>query len=58
MLILGADDYRVHQSISILRYMAKYVGLAESNDWESLHIDGAAFLDVQTIIRRYDYNAD
>lgn len=41
MPVLEVDGQRVHQSISIARYLAKRVGLAGSNDWESLQIDSA-----------------
>lgn len=39
MPILEVDGIRVHQSGAISRYIAKRVGLAGSNDWESLQID-------------------
>lgn len=39
MPVLEVDGQRIHQSISIARYLAKRVGLAGSNDWESLLID-------------------
>lgn len=39
MPILEVDGIRVHQSSAINRYIAKRVGLAGSNDWESLQID-------------------
>lgn len=39
MPVLDVDGIRVHQSLSIARYVAKKVGLAGSNDWESLLID-------------------
>lgn len=37
--LLEVDGIRVHQSCAIMRYVAKRVGLAGSNDWESLLID-------------------
>lgn len=39
MPVLEVDGIRVHQSVAIARYVAKRVGLAGSNDWESLQID-------------------
>lgn len=36
---LEVDGHRVHQSISIARYLAKRVGLGGTNDWENLIID-------------------
>lgn len=41
MPVLEVDGKRVHQSIAILRYVAKIVGLSGANDWENLQIDGA-----------------
>lgn len=41
MPVLEVDGQRVHQSVAIGRYLAKRVGLAGSNDWESLQIDSA-----------------
>lgn len=41
MPVLEVDGHRVHQSISMARYVAKRVGLAGSNDWENLVIDTA-----------------
>lgn len=41
MPVLEVDGKRVHQSIAILRYVAKLVGLSGANDWENLQIDGA-----------------
>lgn len=41
MPVLEVDGRRVHQSISMARYIAKRVGLAGDNDWESLIIDTA-----------------
>lgn len=37
--VLEVDGQSVHQSTSIARYVAKKVGLAGANDWESLLID-------------------
>lgn len=39
MPVLEVDGIRVHQSVAIGRYLAKRVGLAGANDWESLQID-------------------
>lgn len=39
MPVLEVDGHRVHQSISMARYVAKRVGLAGANDWENLLID-------------------
>lgn len=39
MPLLEVDGKQVHQSLAIVRYIAKRVGLAGSNDWESLLID-------------------
>lgn len=41
MPVLEVDGHRVHQSISMARYVAKRVGLAGTNDWENLIIDTA-----------------
>lgn len=41
MPVLEVDGFRVHQSISMARYLAKRVGLAGANDWENLLIDTA-----------------
>lgn len=41
MPVLEVDGHRVHQSISMARYVAKRVGLAGVNDWENLIIDTA-----------------
>ncbi|XP_037032093.1 glutathione S-transferase-like [Bradysia coprophila] len=41
MPVLEVDGKRVHQSIAILRYVAKIVGLAGADDWENLQIDSA-----------------
>lgn len=37
--MLEVDGKRVHQSVSIARYLAKQVGLNGANDWEDLEID-------------------
>lgn len=39
MPVVEIDDQRVHQSISIGRYLSKRIGLAGANDWENLLID-------------------
>jgi len=41
MPVLEVDGRRVHQSISMARYIAKRVGLGGANDWENLIIDTA-----------------
>jgi len=41
MPVLEVDGHRVHQSISMARYVARRVGLAGNNDWENLIIDTA-----------------
>lgn len=41
MPVLEVDGHRVHQSVSMARYVAKRVGLAGKNDWENLIIDTA-----------------
>lgn len=41
MPVLEVDGRRVHQSISMARYIAKRVGLGGLNDWENLIIDTA-----------------
>lgn len=41
MPVLEVDGFRVHQSISMARYLAKRVGLAGANEWENLLIDTA-----------------
>lgn len=41
MPVLEVDGHRVHQSISMARYVAKRVGLAGANEWENLIIDTA-----------------
>lgn len=41
MPVLEVDGKRVHQSIAILRYVAKQVGLSGANDWENVQIDSA-----------------
>lgn len=37
--VLEVDGIQVYQSVAIARYVAKVVGLAGKNDWESLLID-------------------
>ena len=39
MPVLEVDGKRVHQSISMARFLAKTVGLAGINAWEDLQID-------------------
>lgn len=41
MPVLEIDGKKVHQSISICRYLAKKVGLSGSTDFESFEIDAA-----------------
>lgn len=41
MPVLEVDGQRVHQSVSMARYVAKRVGLSGDNDWENLLIDTA-----------------
>lgn len=41
MPVLEVDGHRVHQSISMARYVARRVGLGGTNDWENLIIDTA-----------------
>lgn len=41
MPVLEVDGKRVHQSIAILRYVAKLVGLTGADDWENAQIDSA-----------------
>lgn len=41
MPVLEVDGRRVHQSISVCRYLAKRVGLAGNTDYENLLIDTA-----------------
>lgn len=41
MPVLEVDGRRVHQSISMARYLAKRVGLSGATDWENLIIDTA-----------------
>lgn len=41
MPVLEVDGHRVHQSISMARYVAKRVGLGGTNDWENLILDTA-----------------
>lgn len=39
MPVLEVDGRRVHQSISMARYLAKQVGLVGADAWEDLQID-------------------
>jgi prostaglandin-H2 D-isomerase / glutathione transferase len=39
MPLLEIDGKRIHQSISICRYLARQIGLAGSTDMESFEID-------------------
>lgn len=39
MPVLEVDGQRVHQSVSMARYIARRVGLSGANDWENLLID-------------------
>lgn len=39
MPVLEVDGQRVHQSISMARFLAKTIGLSGSNPWEDLQID-------------------
>lgn len=41
MPVLEIDGRRIHQSISMCRFLARRVGLAGDNDWENLIIDTA-----------------
>lgn len=41
MPVLEIDGQRVHQSVSMARYLAKRVNLSGGNDWENLLIDTA-----------------
>ncbi|XP_037032086.1 glutathione S-transferase-like [Bradysia coprophila] len=41
MPVLEVDGQRVHQSVSMARYVAKRVNLSGANDWENLLIDTA-----------------
>ncbi|KAG4070477.1 hypothetical protein HA402_005709 [Bradysia odoriphaga] len=41
MPVLEVDGQRVHQSVSMARYVAKLVNLSGANDWENLLIDTA-----------------
>lgn len=41
MPVLEVDGQRVHQSVSMARYIAKRVNLSGANDWENLLIDTA-----------------
>lgn len=40
--ILEINGEKIHQSISIARYIGKTIGLAGKNDYENLKIDAAA----------------
>lgn len=53
MPVLEVDGQRVHQSVSMARYIAKRVGLAGDNDWESLLIDTA--VDTVNDLRASEY---
>lgn len=39
MPVLEIDGKKIHQSISICRYLSKQVGLAGTNDFENFEID-------------------
>lgn len=39
MPVLEVDGRRVHQSISMARYLARQVGLVGADAWEDLQID-------------------
>lgn len=39
MPVLEIDGKRAYQSLAIIRYLAKRVGLIGANDWETLLID-------------------
>lgn len=39
MPVLEIEGKRVHQTLAIVRYLGKRVGLAGANDWENLQID-------------------
>lgn len=41
MPVLEIDGKKVHQSISICRYLAKKVGLSGATDFENFEIDAA-----------------
>jgi len=60
MPVLEVDGKRVHQSIAILRYVAKIVGLAGANDWENLQIDSAVdtINDLRQKIAAVHFEAD
>lgn len=55
MPVLEVDGRRVHQSISMARYVAKRVGLAGDNEWENLIIDTA--VDTVNDFRLSKYSA-
>ncbi len=42
MPVLEIDGEKIHQSVSIARYLGKRVGLAGNNDYENLKIDAVA----------------
>lgn len=42
MPVLEIDGEKIHQSVSIARYIGRRVGLAGNNDYENLKIDVAA----------------
>jgi glutathione S-transferase len=42
MPVLEHNGKRAHQSMALMRYLAKQVGLVGSDDWENLTIDAAA----------------
>lgn len=42
MPVLEIDGEKIHQSVSIARYIGKTIGLAGNNDYENLKIDVAA----------------
>lgn len=42
MPVLEIDGEKIHQSVSIARYIGRRVGLAGKNDYENLKIDVAA----------------
>lgn len=55
MPVLEVDGRRVHQSISMARYVAKRVGLSGDNEWENLIIDTA--VDTVNDFRLSKYSA-
>ncbi len=60
MPVLEFNGKRAHQSIAIARYLAKQVGLAGNDDWESLTIDTAVdcINDFRLKIAVVSYEAD